>query len=140
MSEQPKLDGMVPRQLMPKAARILIEGLEVMADIGFHEFEVGAPQRLLITVEVWLENLAPPIDDDPSLAWDYDFVRSQVIELATARRYNLQETLAHEIYMALATMRGVRAIRVTTSKPDVYPDTGGVGVEYASFSTALPGD
>ncbi|MEJ7776305.1 MAG: dihydroneopterin aldolase [Sphingomicrobium sp.] len=140
MSEQPKLDGMVPRQLVPKAARILIEELEVMADIGFHEFEVGAPQRLLITVEVWLENLAPPIDDDPSLAWDYDFVRSQVIELATARRYNLQETLAHEIYMALAAMRGVRAIRVTTSKPDVYPDTGGVGVEYASFSTALPGD
>ena len=145
MSDQPKLagaklDGMVPRQLMAKSARILVEGLEVMADIGFHEFEVGAPQRLLITVEVWLENLAPPIDDDPSLAWDYDFVRSQVIELAAARRYNLQETLAHEIYMALAAMRGVRALRVTTSKPDVYPDTAGVGVEYASFSTALPGD
>lgn len=131
---------MVPRRMMPKSARILVDRLEVMADIGFHEFEVGAPQRLLISVEVWLEDCAPPLDDDPSLAWDYDFVRSRVIELATARRFNLQETLAHEIYMALAAMRGVRALRVTTSKPDVYPDTGGVGVEYASFSIGLPAE
>ena len=140
MSEQPRLDGMVPRHLMPKAARILVEGLEVRADIGFHEFEVGAPQRLLITVEVWLEDVAPPADDDPAHAWDYDFVREQVIELAAERRYNLQETLAYAIYMRLAGMRGVGALRVKTSKPDVYPDTSGVGVEYASFSTALPGE
>lgn len=136
----PKLDGMVPRHLLPKAARIFVEQLEVQADIGFHEFEVGAPQRLLITVEIWLEDIAPPPDDDPVLAWDYDFVREQAIELAGARRYNLQETLAHAIYMRLAAMRGVRGLRVATSKPDVYPDTGGVGVEYTSFATALPGD
>ena len=28
-----------------------------MTDIGFHDFEVGVPQRLLITVELWLEDL-----------------------------------------------------------------------------------
>lgn len=137
MSETLKLDGMVPGHLMPKSARIIVEQIEVMADIGFHDFEVGAPQRLLVSVEVWLEQLAPPSDDDPGLAWDYDFLRGQVIELAGARRYNLQETLAHAIYLRLAGMRGVSALRVRTSKPDVYPDTAGVGVEYASFSTAL---
>lgn len=136
MSHPPKLDGLVPRRLMPKAARILVEGLEVMADIGFHEFEVGAPQRLLISVEIWLEDLAPPAGDDPGLAWDYDYVREQAIELAGARRYNLQETLAHAIYMRLAAMRGVAALRVTTTKPDVYPNAAGVGVEYSSFPRA----
>ncbi len=139
MSDQPKLEGMVPLHLMPKGARIIVEGLEVQADIGFHEFEVGAPQRLLVWIEVWLEDLAPPSGDDPTLAWDYDFVREQVIELAGAQRYNLQETLAYAIYMRLAAMRGVRALRVRMSKPDVYPDTAGVGVEYASFSNALSG-
>ncbi|MBA3527414.1 MAG: dihydroneopterin aldolase [Pseudomonadota bacterium] len=137
MSDEPKLDGMVPRHLLPKAARIAIEQLEVMADIGFHDFEVGAPQRLLVWVDVWLEDLAPPSDDQPELAWDYDFVREQVVELAAARRYNLQETLAHAIYLRLAALRGVQALKVRVSKPDVYPDTTGVGVEYASFSTAL---
>jgi dihydroneopterin aldolase len=139
MSDEPSLDGMVPRALMPSTARILIEDLEVSVDIGFHAFEVGSPQRLLINVEVWLRDLAPPSGDDPALAWDYDFVREQVLELAAKRRYNLQETLAHEIYLRLASLNGVAAIRVRTSKPDVYPDTRGVGVEYASFSTAFPG-
>lgn len=137
MSAESKLDGMVPAHLMPKTARIAIEQLEVMADIGFHDFEVGAPQRLFVWVDVWLEKLAPPTDDKPELAWDYDFVREQVIELAGARRYNLQETLAHAIYLRLAGLRGVGALKVRISKPDVYPDTACVGVEYASFPIAL---
>lgn len=137
MSESAELEGMVPRHLMPKSARVVVDRLEVVADIGFHEFEVGAPQRLLVSVEVWLEDLEPPRDDDPQFAWDYDFVRQQVIEIAAERRYNLQETLAHAIYLRLAGLRGVGALKVRTSKPDVYPDTAGVGVEYASFSAAL---
>ena len=138
MTDEPKLDGMVPRHLMPRTARIIVEGLYVQADIGFHDFEVGTPQRLIVSVEIWLDDIAPPAGDDPSLAWDYDYIREQVLELAGARRYNLQETLAHAIYLRLGAMRGVRALRVRTAKPDVYPDTAGVGVEYASFSTALP--
>lgn len=138
MSDSPRLDGMVPRELMPSSARIIVDRLEVQADIGFHEFEVGKPQRLLVTVEVWLNDPEPPPGDDPTGAWDYDHVRSQVIELAAERRYNLQETLAHAIYLRIASMHGVRALRVATSKPDVYPDTGGVGVEYSSFAGASP--
>ena len=112
---------------------MLVEGLEVQADIGFHEFEIGSPQRLIIDVEVWLERSQPPADDDPANAWDYDFVREQVIELTSARRYNLQETLAYAIYLRLAGLHGVKALRVRTAKPDVYPDTRAVGVEYSSF-------
>lgn len=132
--ETPKLSGMVPDALRPRSAKILLDSLEVVADIGFHEFEVGQPQRLLITVEVWLDNFDAPAGDDPALAWDYDYVRQQVVELATSRRYNLQETLAQAIYLRLAAMHGVGALRVTTSKPDIYRDARGVGVELASFT------
>jgi dihydroneopterin aldolase len=138
MMDSPKLIGLVPETLRPRSARILLDQLEVMADIGFHEFEIGAPQRLLVTVEVWLENSAAPVDDDPGQAWDYDYVRNQVMELAAARRYNLQETIAEAIYLRLAAMRGVKALRVTTSKPDIYDDARGVGVEFASFGGAAP--
>ena len=136
--DQPELIGLVPDTLRPRSVRILLDSLEVLADIGFHEFEIGEPQRLLITVEVWLEQAGAPAGDDPALAWDYDFVRNQVVELATARRYNLQETLAEAVYMRLAAMRGVKALRVTTSKPDIYDDAKGVGVEFASFKGAAP--
>lgn len=136
--DQPKLDGLVPDGLQPKSAKILLDSLEVMADIGFHDFEIGSPQRLLVTVEVWLDDHKAPAEDDPGGAWDYDHVRQQVIELVGARRYNLQETLAEAIYQRLAALRGVRAIRVTTSKPDIYRDARGVGVEIASFKGVAP--
>ena len=133
-----QLIGLVPERLKVSSARILLESLEVQADIGFHEFEVGAPQRLLVTVEIWLEDLEAPAEDDPARAWNYDFLRREVEEVAAARRYNLQETLAHAVYERIAAFRGISALRVRTSKPDVYPEAHGVGVEIASFSGAWP--
>lgn len=136
--DKPKLSGLVPDRLRARSTKIKLDSLEVMADIGFHEFEIGAPQRLLVTVEVWLEDSTAPANDEPGGAWDYDYVREQVTELAAAGRYNLQETLAHAIYNRLAAMRGVRALRVSTSKPDIYSDADGVGVELASFHGIEP--
>ena len=138
MMDQPKLSGTIPDRLKARSVRILLEELEVTADIGFHDFEIGTPQRLLVSVEVWLEDPSAPAGDDPARAWDYDYVRQQVIALAGARRYNLQETLAQAIYDRFAAMRGVRALRVTTAKPDIYADARGVGVELASFKGASP--
>ena len=121
-----------------RSSRILLDALEVQADIGFHEFEVGMPQRLLITVEFWLDDLTPPADDDPEAAWDYDLLRSEILRIAGARRYNLQETLVHAIYDRLAAMRGVKALRVKSAKPDIYKDAQAVGVEIASFTGLAP--
>lgn len=137
MSE-PKLQGLVPDALEVRSARIVLESLEVRVDIGFHDFEVGAPQRLIVTVELWLDDAAPPANDDPTRAWNYDFLRAEVQEIAASRRFNLQETLAHAVFERLAAFRGVRAIRVRTSKPDIYPEAHGVGVEIASFRGAWP--
>ena len=131
-----KLQGMIPDHLKVRQSRILLDSLEVMTDIGFHDFEVGTPQRLLITVELWLDDLTPPDDDDHSSAWNYDYLRKEVIRLAQARRYNLQETLVHAIFERVAATRGVKALRVKSVKPDVYEDAQGVGVEIASFPAA----
>ncbi len=135
---RPNLQGLVPDSLRPRSARIFLDSLEVMTDIGFHDFEIGVPQRLLVTVEIWLDHVPPADSDDPELAWDYDFLREQVEELARARRYNLQESLAHAIYDRVAALRGVRALRVVTSKPDVYLEARSVGVELASFHGSAP--
>jgi dihydroneopterin aldolase len=133
-----KLAGLVPVDLKVRSARILLEGLDVQADIGFHEFEVGVPQRLLVSVEIWLKDAEVPPDDNPDHAWNYDFLRTEVAEIAAARRYNLQETLAHAIFDRVAAFRGISALRIRLSKPDVYADAHGVGVEIASFSGLWP--
>ena len=53
--DRPVLSGLVPDRLKVRSARILLDSLAVSADIGFHDFEVGSPQRLLVSAEVWLE-------------------------------------------------------------------------------------
>ncbi|WP_155265453.1 dihydroneopterin aldolase [Sphingomonas segetis] len=137
MSE-PRLQGLIPEKLRVRSARIMLESLAVQTDIGFHDFEVGAPQRLLVDVEIWLDDIVAPPDEDPARAWNYDFLRSEVQEIAASRRFNLQETLAHAVFERLAAFRGVRALRVRTSKPDIYADARGVGVEIASFDGLWP--
>jgi dihydroneopterin aldolase len=134
----PKLDGLVPASLAIRSAKIRLEGLEVSTDIGFHDFEVGAPQRVLVGVEVWLHPDALPDADHQDDAWNYDHLRIEIERIAAARRFNLQETLAREIYDWVAARHGVRALRVTTAKPDIYPNAKSVGVEISSFCGTVP--
>jgi len=133
MNEMTKIDGLVPEALQPRTRKIVLEDYELPVDIGFHDFEVGKPQRLIVTVEVWLDERSFAEGDEVSAAWDYDFLRTEIGVLASSQRYNLQETLARAIYELVAARRGVTALRVSTRKPDIYPDCGGVGVELASF-------
>lgn len=134
----PRLEGLIPPALAIRSSRIYLDRLEVMTDIGFHEFEVGTPQRLLVSVEVWLEDLATPAGDRAEGAWNYDHLRIEIERIAGSRRFNLQETLAREIYDWIAARAGVRALRVATAKPDVYPNARGVGIEIASFTGTAP--
>ena len=128
-----RLDGIVPPDLAPKTRKIFLEDYALAVDIGFHDFEVGNPQRLLITVEVWVDEETFVESDREADAWNYDFLRLEIAALANSRRFNLQETLARGIYELVAARKGVTALRVVTRKPDIYPDCKGVGVELASF-------
>ena len=133
MNEFTKIDGLVPDALKPRTRKIVLEDYQLPVDIGFHDFEVGSPQRLTVTVEVWLDEASFAIEDEASAAWDYDFLRTEIGVLASSQRYNLQETLVRAIYELVAARRGVTALRVSTRKPDIYPDCAGVGVELSSF-------
>lgn len=128
------LDGMVPDALAPRARRIFLKDYDVPVDIGFHDFEMGVPQRLLVNVEVWLDEASFAAVDEVDAAWDYDLLRAQIGRLAGSRRFNLQETFVREVYAQIAARAGVTAIRVSACKPDVYPDCAGVGVELSSFN------
>jgi dihydroneopterin aldolase len=128
-----RLEGLVPAGLAPRTRKIVLEGYELPVDIGFHDYEIGRPQRLRVDVEVWLDESAFAVTDDPADAWDYDHLRTGIAALVEGRRFNLQETLAREIYDLVAARRGVSGLRISTRKADVYPDCAGVGVELASF-------
>ena len=133
MTNVATLEGLVPDRLTPRTRKIVLEDYCLPVDIGFHDFEVGAPQRLYVTVEVWVDESSFAAEDDESVAWNYDFLRTEIGRLVDGRRFNLQETLARAVYDVVAARRGVTGLRVSTRKPDIYPDCAGVGVELSSF-------
>ncbi|TVV69649.1 dihydroneopterin aldolase [Sphingomonas solaris] len=133
MTNSPALDGLVPDTLVPVTHRIFLTDFDLPVDIGFHEFEVGNPQRLLVSVEVWVDDDAFASEDSADAAWNYDFLRTEIRRMTEGRRFNLQETLVREIYALIGARAGVKALRISARKPDVYPDCAGVGVEIASF-------
>lgn len=123
----------VPNALPPATRRIYLRDFALPVDIGFHAFEVGNPQRMLVSVDVWVDEASFAASDEAAAAWNYDFLRAEIARIAGSGRFNLQETLARAIYDFVAGREGVTALRVTTSKPDIYADCAGVGVELASF-------
>lgn len=127
--------GMVPAELEPRTRRMFLSGYELLVDIGFHSFEVGAPQRLRVDVEIWLDEASFPTDDLEKNAWNYDVLRGAIKAIANARRFNLQETFCRAVYDFVAARKGVVGLRVATVKPDIYPDCVAVGVE---LSSAVP--
>ena len=133
MTNVARIAGLVTDHLEPKTRKIVLEDYCLPVDIGFHDFEIGSPQRLFVTVEVWVEEAFFAAEDDAARAWDYDFLRTEIKKLAEGRRFNLQETFVGAVYDMVAARRGVTALRVSTRKPDIYPDCDGVGVDLASF-------
>ena len=109
----------------PKGAlkrSVLFSEVEVMCSIGLHGFEKQAKQRVLIDIEARLDTDHEPQADNVADTLDYDQISNTVIEIAEARHYDLQETMARHIYDALSQMKHVVGVMVQTQKPDVYPN------------------
>ncbi len=114
---------------MPVTRRILLEDFSVDASIGIHESERAAPQRVLVSVMLELSEQWRDPADRIEQALDYDFLRSGILALVGGRHFNLQETLCQEILALCLKHKGIRRVRVTTRKPDVYPDCKSIGFE-----------
>ena len=110
--------------------RLFLRDFEVPVRIGVHAFEQHAPQRLRFNVDLFVPLAqSTPRADHIAEVVDYDFVRERILERVAQGHVQLQETLADDVLRAMLAHPGVRAARVATEKPDVYPDCAAVGVE-----------
>lgn len=124
--------------LLEGMRRIFLRNFRVDCSIGIHAFELKSPQRLLVNIDLYVDRPEARGPDTIEAVVDYDFLRERISALAASRHFNLQETLVEEIAAVCLAQTGVRAARVSTEKPDVYPDCDAVGVEI--FVQAQPAD
>jgi len=98
--------------------------------IGWHAFEKQAEQRVLLNIDVFVPlALSTPSRDHLSEVVDYDFIRSTIAARIGQGHIHLQETLVDDVACALLAHDAVLAVRVSSEKPDVYPDCRSVGIE-----------
>jgi dihydroneopterin aldolase len=110
--------------------RLFLHNYEVNINIGVHEFEKRGEQRVLINVDLYVPLArSTPQQDQLSEVLDYDFIRRSVAERVSKGHIHLQETLADDVLRLMLAHPDVRAARVSTAKPDVYPDCEAVGCE-----------
>ncbi len=124
-----------PSSFAPDAERrlrlVFVRGLSVQARLGVHPHEKAAPQRVVIGVELAVEDEAAPHGvgvDDLRRVVDYERIVKAARAVAAAGHTLLVETLAERIAEAALTDPRVRRARVTVEKPDAFPDAATVGV------------
>jgi dihydroneopterin aldolase len=123
---------MIP-MLHPQLAhcrRLFLRDYEIDMSIGWHAFEKQAEQRVLLNIDVFVPlALSTPSRDHLSEVVDYDFIRSTIAARIGQGHIHLQETLVDDVACALLAHDAVLAVRVSSEKPDVYPDCRSVGIE-----------
>jgi dihydroneopterin aldolase len=117
--------------------RLFLSDYAVPIRIGVHDFEKQAEQRVLINVDLYVPlALSTPKSDALSEVLDYDFIRRSIRERVARGHIELQETLVDDIVALMLAHPMVMAARVSTAKPDVYPDCAAVGVEVFAIKEA----
>jgi 7,8-dihydroneopterin aldolase/epimerase/oxygenase len=115
---------------MTQYRRLFLKNYEVNLNIGVHDFEKKGEQRVLFNVELYVPlALTTPVRDELEEVVDYDFMRQTIANRVAKGHIHLQETLCDDVLAVMLAHPKVMAARVSTQKPDVYPDCESVGVE-----------
>ena len=118
---------------MTLTRRFHLGGLDCACRIGAYDHERLGPQRVIIDAEILLSGESEPQSDRLEATLNYDLIRSAILEIATSRHFDLQETLAREIFDSLDSLAGVTGVRVRTAKPEAYEDCRQIAYELSSL-------
>jgi dihydroneopterin aldolase len=117
--------------------RLFLRNHTVDVRIGAHDFEKLGPQRIVFNVELFVPySASTPVNDTLAEVVDYDFVREVIARRIALGHVVLQETLCDDLMRELIAHPQVQAVRLSTCKPDVYPDCDAVGVEIFQIKPA----
>ncbi|MDI9333131.1 MAG: dihydroneopterin aldolase [Cytophagales bacterium] len=115
---------------LTQCRRLFLKNYKVNLNIGVHDFEKKGEQRVLFNVELYVPlAVSTPRKDTLEEVVDYDFMRQTIANRVAEGHIHLQETLCDDVLKTMLAHPKVMAARVSTQKPDVYPDCESVGVE-----------
>jgi dihydroneopterin aldolase len=128
MSKKPMISHHVANA-EARLRHVFVRDLEIMATLGIYDYEKTEPQRIVINIDLSVEEGSNPGADDISHVVSYEIVVKKVEAIIAEGHINLVETLCERIAAACLKDRRVMAARVRVEKPDVIKNARSVGVE-----------
>ncbi len=108
---------------------VFVRDLDLMALIGIYEHEKTDPQRIIVNIDLSVQEGEGPQDDDIGHVVSYEIVVKKVEQIIAEGHINLVETLCEKIAAACLRDKRVVAARVRVEKPDIIKNARSVGVE-----------
>ena len=120
--------------------RVFIEGLDIEAIIGVHDWERTAAQPLLVDIGMSVDASVSAGSDAVDDTVDYAAVAEAIGTLAAQSRHQLIETFAEEVAAMILGRFGPKVSEVTVCirKPRAIPNARNAGIEITR-STARAG-
>jgi dihydroneopterin aldolase len=108
---------------------VFVRDLDLMALIGIYEHEKTTPQRIIVNIDLSVQEGDGPQGDDIGHVVSYEIVVKKVEQIIADGHINLVETLCEKIAAACLRDKRVVAARVRVEKPDIIKNARSVGVE-----------
>ncbi len=112
-----------------RVRHVFVRDLDLMALIGIYDHEKVKPQRIVVNVDLSVQEAQGPMSDDIDHVVSYEIVVRKIEAIVAAGHVNLVETLAEKFAEACLRDKRVLAARVRIEKPDIIPNARSVGVE-----------
>jgi dihydroneopterin aldolase len=132
------MESLLSHPRLMDCRRLFLRDYEIRINIGVHAFEKTAEQRVVMNVDLYIPlAVSTPRADALEEVVDYDFIRSTIASRVSKGHIHLQETLCDDVLALMLRHPRGRAARVSTEKPDVYPDCDAVGVEVFGIKESI---
>lgn len=97
--------------------KIICRGLQFECTLGFHRHEKTVPQKIMIDLDVWVASLLQEeYDQVESIRFDYYEANQLIKKFFQGRRFNLVETVAHEVANLLLQQFKINSVQVAVTK------------------------
>ncbi len=127
MSDKPKLSSLSIDAA--RIRRVFVRDLEIVASVGVFEVEHRYEQRVMISVELSVDDTYDGVSEKLADVLDYGALVDGIERLTQSGHFKLIETLAERIAeLCLADTR-VLSVKVRIEKPDILPSCRAVGIE-----------
>jgi 7,8-dihydroneopterin aldolase/epimerase/oxygenase len=108
---------------------VFVRDLTMLALIGIHDAEKIKAQRIVVNIDLSVQEADGPMPDDISHVVSYEIIVKKCEAIVAEGHVNLVETLAEKFAEACLKDKRVVAARVRIEKPDIIPNAKSVGVE-----------